>query len=273
MSNSVVLAQDAPGSRQNQAMVCLGGEGVTSDHLQQNVITDPLSRKVIAAAMRGEQPSPASFDDILTRESNVNTVLCAWAGVKFPGTEVIEAALRQAEKAWGGLTIHDRFFPKMEMAEIWEAIYGFNRFSQEERGNPGFKLYLKMNEEWWRTDKGVEQLPTEMGVIRLDFRDAMQPTNMAGAPYGLDQAAQEVWAQPDSLTSAEETSLLQLRSGYEFGRPLWGYGWARCRNACGSDDSLGVGWDASGGLRVDGIDRGAGFSIGALRRKYLVLGS
>lgn len=275
MEKSVVLVKDAPNSRVAQALTCLSAEGVnvTSDHLQMNVVTNPTQRSVVAAAMRGDLVSEQiAFRDLLCRENDINGVICEWAGVKFPGTPVIERALNQATEAWGELTVHDRFIPaELGIPQIYKAIYGFNEFCVKERGNLGFKLYHSMNEEWWRTNKDVQHIPTEAGIIHVDFSKVMAPTDVVGSPFNLNQDDQMRWAESDGITSAEELSLLQIRSGYEFGHPLWGYGWARCRNACGSGHSLGVGWYAGPGLGVGRYVQGAYCLIGAVRRKFLAL--
>lgn len=254
-----------------RSMDLLGVTGVNNSHVQAT-IDDPIRRAVVGSAYRGDLVAEkVSFDDILCRENNINGIICEWAGMKFPGADVIEKALRQAEEASNGLTVHDRFIPNgFGLPQIFEAIYGFNEFCKKERNNPGFKLYNEMKKEWWRSDKSVQHLPTEAQVIRLDFREIMAPTDMSGAPFNLAQPDQEKWAEPDGLTSAEELSLLQLRSGFEYGRPLWVYGWARCRNACGSGYSLRVYFLADDGFRVDYYDRVASYT-GAVRRKSLVL--
>lgn len=267
-----VFLKDTSHAKIHQGLVCLG-ETVTDGHWQQNVVTDPVQRTVVATAIRGElRTKMVSVDDLLRRENAITYRICHWAGVHFPRTDVIDRALRQAEVAWNGLTVHDRFIPAgLGLPRIYQAIYGFNEFCANEWGNVGFKLCHDPNKEWWRTNNDVQHIPTEAQIIRLDFREVMLPTNMAGAPFNLSQDDQEKWVDPYVLMSAEELSLLQLRSGFEYGHPLWGYGWARCRNAYGSGGSLCVLWDAGDGLGVNDHSLGAYYNIGAVRRKSVVL--
>lgn len=245
-----------------RTMELLGELGVMPGH-QQAVIDNPIRRATVAAALRGDFViERVTLDQLVERETNIVARIFGTDRCHVP---VIARALRQSEEAWGGLTANDRFIPgDLDLSQIFSAFY---------EHAPNLKLYHERNKEWWRTDNNVQRLPTETGVIRLDFVTVMQPTNLAGAPFNMTQPEQEKWAEPDGITSAEELCYLQLRSCTESGHPLWGYGWARCRNACGSDSSLDVSWSADSGWGVEFCGRGAGYVVGAVRRKYLALGA
>lgn len=265
-------------------MDLLAGGGVNNSHLRV-AIKDPIRRAAIAAAFRGDLGMEnASIDDILCREKNITGLICEWAGMKFPGPDVIGQAFRQAEKMWNGLTIHDRFIPGgMNLIQVYRVLYGFNRFCVKERSSRGFRLLgseepwkNEAGEEWWRTDEKVEHLPTETQIVRLDFREAMRYTDMLGSPFGLTPNDQEKWAEPDCIMSAEELCFLQVRSGLEYGSPLWGDGLARCRNSCGPEHMLSVKYEArdscfSRGMQICCCSRNACSGIGVIRRKAVLL--
>ena len=70
MGKSVVLVKDAPSSRIGQGLACLSADGaeITSDQWQQNVVTNPVQRNVVVAALRGESVTQISRQDVLERE-------------------------------------------------------------------------------------------------------------------------------------------------------------------------------------------------------------
>jgi len=242
----------------------------------QTAVSDPIRKVSVGAALRGELTvSQVAFDQIITRENNVLTLLCEWMGVKYPGVDVVERALRKAEAEWGGISIHDRVIPAgLDLAHLFAGFYAFNAAKTEQREMP-IKLGHPANEEWWRKDKNVQHLPTELSVIRQDLASVMQPTDLLGRPFYLNLEAQVAWAKDqggDGITSAEETAYLFLRSVYERGLPLWAAGSCRTRNAYGSTFSLYVYWDAGDGFCVDNYDRFGIWDVGVLPRKSLVLG-
>ncbi|OIN92456.1 hypothetical protein AUJ42_00390 [Candidatus Collierbacteria bacterium CG1_02_44_10] len=235
----------------------------------QRIVIDPQVREAVVAALRGQWViKPMDFGQLCEREGNYIGIICEMAGVNRPSDSSIEAALRKAEKEWGGLTEHDRVIPAgLTLGGLRQLFIAFN-----ETNAPGFKLYDSFRNRWWAENKDIQLLPTQLGVIRLDLGSAMLPTNLAGHPYFLSYEEQEVWAKAqggDGLTSVEETLCVFSRSGLEFQRPLWPAGSCRCRNSYGGAHSLSVDWDAANGLFVDRWYRDDhDWYLGALARKY-----
>lgn len=240
----------------------------------KQAVSDQICKSSVGAALRGELVlDKIPFDQILERECMVVQIVLGWSGLKYSGDNKVEAALRRAEAEWDGLTSHDRVIPgNLDLTRLFQAVYGFNDYCKSE-GKTGIKLGHEPNKEWWRSDKQAKSLPTYFGVLRQDLTVAMQPTDLTGSPFYLNADEHEAWARErggDGMTSVEETLYLFLRSAYEYGRPLWGVGWVRCRNTYGSDSHLALYWDAGDGLRVGRwgpVDRG--WAGGCLARKFL----
>jgi len=281
---TVILVKDAGHGRIQQGLDCLSQPGleVTAQDWQRNVIDDLFSRRRIATLMCGQPlDREISLDEIVTRENNTVQLVCGWAGLKYPGTDVVREALQKAQGQWGDVTVHDRFVPAgLGLPQLFTAIYAFNAWAQEreqaEVGRMPIPLYHKQGEEWWRTDKGVQHLPTKAGVSRLNHATAMQPYNMTGRPYNRNYDEQVEDAKKMRFDGIMETELATyhfLRNVIEFGRPLWAAGSCRCVNAYGSTGSLYVGWDADDGFIVSYWARELrDWDIGSLSRKYLELG-
>lgn len=239
----------------------------------QRIIDDPIHRATVTAACRGSLTTRVSFDDVFSREIRVNGVLCEWAGISAPSGKKIELALRKAETEWGGLTLHDRVIPEgLNILQLFQAMYAFNDYCSREN-KIGIKLTHERYQEWWRTNEKVQHLPTEFGILRQDLGAVMQPTDLAGRPFFLDVDEQEAWVREqggDGVTSVEETLYLFFRSAYEFGRPLWGGGWVRCRNKFGSGNRLFAYWVAGSGLDVNHLNTYVRYwTRGCLARKFL----
>jgi hypothetical protein len=243
-------------------------------HWQQSVINDPIQRRRVAAVICGQElPGVVQLNQIVARENNVLTLLCEWMGVKYPGVEVVSYALHKAEAEWGGISIHDRVLPAdLGLSQLFNGFYAFNAAKGEQREVP-IKLGHPANGEWWRTDKGVQHLPTELSVIRQDLGAVMQPTDLLGRPFNLNLEEQMAWSKEqggDGITSAKETVYLFLRSVYERGLPLWAAGSCRTRNTFGSANSLSVRWYAYDGFSVDYWNREhRDWDLGAFPRKSL----
>ena len=247
---------------------------------QRSVINDAIQRQKVAAVVCGQELlGEVPFDQIVTRENNILSLFCEWMGVKYPGVDVVERALRNVEAKWGRVTIHDRvILGGLDMKQLFQAVYGFNEYCRSE-GKMGIKLAHEPNKEWWRTDKDVQSLPTELSVNRQDLAAVMLPTDLAGRPFNLNLKEQIAWAKEqggDDLVSIEEGIYLFLRSAYERALPLWAVGSCRTRNTLGFAGSLGLGWDADGGFFVSRWGRwlrgSPGWYLGALPRKSLKLG-
>ncbi|MCX6809815.1 MAG: hypothetical protein NTZ65_03665 [Candidatus Berkelbacteria bacterium] len=251
------------------------GRCLVTPAMLQRVVTDPTHCAAVAAAMRGEQPSSARFDDILVREGNVTQIICDYAEVEYPGNDIVEKALRMVQAKRGVVTIHDRFAPKIALPQLFNFFYRYNKVAEEE-GRIPVKLWQTAGQENWR-GWDAEFLPTETGVINCDFSQVMRATDITGRPFLLDMDQQMTWAKEqggDGITSVEQITLLFIHSIIEFGRPLWGGGTVRCCNSCGSGDSLDVYWDADGGFGVgDWSCSDQDWNIGAVPRKCLVLGA
>lgn len=250
--------------------------GVTRGDLQRSVIDDAIQRQKVAAVMRGlDVPGEVSLDQIVTREDKTLQFLCEWMGVKFPGAKLLQEALLKAEAEWGVISIHDRVIPAgLGLAQLFAGFYAFNAVRNEQREVP-IKLGHPANEEWWRKDKDVQHLPTELSVIRQDLAAVMQPADLLGRPFYLSLDDQMAWAREqggDGITSAEEIGYLAFRRAYEYNLPPWAAGSCRTRNTYGSARSLLVDWYAFVGFRVAYYDRGARWFVGVLPRKSLVLG-
>jgi len=249
--------------------LAMGDEHVTPTMLKF-AASDPLRKKSVGAALRGELTfAKADFDFILTREQENITTIFNFAGIKQPETDMIVRALRSAEERFGVITTHDRVIPaSLTLDILFRALYGFNAWATNQDGYQPIKLEHNQNGEWWGTDRDVKHLPTELGVLRLDFAEAMQATDLIGRPYNLNMDDQNAWALEQGgsgLYSAEQTIYVFLRSIIERNRLLWSVGSCRCRNAYGSGRSLRVRFDAGDGFCVDYWDCDVRrWSLGAL---------
>ena len=93
---SAILAKDAPHGRVQMALDCLSQPGleVTSDDLQRNVIDEVISRRKVAAVIRGQYPPDlVAFDDLLVREVKIVQTICQMADVKCPNESKISERL------------------------------------------------------------------------------------------------------------------------------------------------------------------------------------
>ncbi|MBI3260866.1 hypothetical protein HYZ64_00645 [Candidatus Berkelbacteria bacterium] len=263
---TAVVLKNAPNNKISEGLVCLSNEGVTDSHWQRNVITDPLRRKNVAAALRGELGAPeVRFEDILAREVSVTGTFCKTADIEYPGDELIEKALRQKEAKAGSISVHDRFLPNdLHRRQLLLLSPKF-----------GIKLY---NNDSRQADCDGEKIPTKTGVFVLDYGTIFTPTDEKHRPFMLDYDDQDAWAREqggDGLSTAEQTIYVGvIRPKMELGYLPYMGGSLRCRNACGSGRSLGVGFSADDGLSVSDCVRAYRYwSLGALPGKYLELGS
>lgn len=118
---------------------------------------------------------------------------------------------------------------------------------------------------------------TKAGIFDCDLSTVMQPVDADQKPFMLNYDEHEAWSKDQGgtgLSSAEEAQYLILRMKLEFGRVLFMGGWIRCRNAAGSDDSVGVYFSAGGGLNVGCDGRSSRlWYYGCLPRKFTALGA
>lgn len=279
------MAKDAFGDGNglsHQFGLAMHDEGVTPSMFQAAVALGSLRKRSVGAALRGDLTvEQAALDEIVTRENNTVQLICGWAGVAYPGTDVIREALQRAQSQWGEVTGHDRFVPAgLGLPQLFAAIYGFNEWAKSAEqvavGRMPIPLYHEQNSEWWRKDKSVQYLPTKAGVSRLNHVTAMQPYDMTGRPYNRNYDEHVADAQAmrfDGIMEAELATYHFLRNVIEFGRPLWAAGSCRCVNTYGSAYSLSVSWDAALGFSVSSWNReNHNWNIGSLSRKYLELG-
>jgi len=234
----------------------------------QSVIDDPIKRSVVAAAYRGEIEA-ASIEpaDWIAREMTVSDEFVKLGLEEFSRDQVSFASK-------GVVGPNARFIPGGLTLEIlFLILYEWNKVEE----NPKVKLYRTPNEEWWHRDRTVESIPTEAGTLVCDFRQAMTPTDMAGRPFSLNMDEQTAWSKEQGssgLTSAEQLIYLFIRSVVERQLPLWANGYARCRNACGSDYSLGVDWCTGGGFGVSYWGRSSrDWCLGAVPEVFMALGA
>lgn len=248
---------------------------VTGQEWQNRVVNDPVTRRQVAAIIKGESLRPISLDDLLAREIELTTRFFTGIGT-IPHDEQIKRALEQAQDQWGGLTENDRFVPLIGLEEAFQFHYGWNAKRKTE-GLLGLKLGHEQDKEWWRTDKQVEHLPTVAGVIRCNFATLMEWTDLDGRPFNLNYDEHMTWGSEqggDGITSVEDNVYLNARSLMERGLPLIPLGLLRCRNCCGSGDSLNVRCDAAHGFDVEHWPRfDQHWSLGAVSRKFVALGN
>lgn len=270
---TAVVLQKAPHDRVDKGLACLGNEGVTSDDWQQRVITDPASRRRVAAVLRGKQHDPISLCVLAAREAQIVSQICEMGqmGARFLTIETVTPCLREAEQALDELTEHCRLIPgAFGLEELFRVLYALDDQCRQEHQGKGF-LYEARYEEQWRTNNEVEHTPTELGVTVYNLETGFMSTGMDGAPFNLPKAQQESWAKEqggDGLMSAEEILYLFTRSIMERSLPLWTTGGVRCRNTHGPGGSLSVRWDALDGLYVSHWVDDPHWNLGALARKF-----
>jgi len=209
----------------------------------QATIDDPIRRAAVAAAYRNEiEAASIAPADWAAREMAVSAELVKYGLPAFSAYQV--------EYMSNGAGVCNRFQPgSLTLQVLLHFFYNWN----ETKGNPPIKLAYKQGEEWWRTDKSVESLPTKTGVLTCDFGRVMQPIDLAGRPYSLSMYEQVKLAKQtggSGLTSAEQLTYLFIRSIVERRLPLWAAGSARCCNTYGSGNSLYVRWSADDGFYV-----------------------
>lgn len=244
-----VNLSDAPHGTIHQGLARFG-DRVTADHWQTNVIDDPIARKTVEAALRGEiEAASIAPADWAAREMAVSAELAKYGLPAFDAYQV--------EYMSNGAGVHDRFIPgDLTLQVLFPFFYSWN----DTEGNEPIKLGHEVNKEWWRTDRSVKPLSTKTGVLSCDFGRVMQPINLAGWPYNLklheDDSRvmdhQKLMKQMggSGLTTAEQLTYLFIRSVVERRLPLWAAGSARCCNIYGSDYSLSVYWHAADGFCV-----------------------
>jgi len=242
------------------------------------VTNDAIARKRVEAALRGETGPPVTLDDLVNRETALTKQWCGLAKMAYPGADVVDRVLREADQTWGGLNEHDRFVPGSIGLELaFQAIIGWNEQCDKER-QPGLKVKLAVTpgEEFWRQDKSVQRLPTDCGVFRcgVPLAEIAHPWDSQGRPYNLiheaqDEACREVGGE--GLSTAEELMFLVGRGTIEHpGRPCWPPTCFRAKNFFGSGSSLSVYWNVGGLKVISWYGRDSTFcGLGALPRRLL----
>jgi len=247
---------------------------VASSFIDRIIRRDPVAIRQMKALAKGE-PFAYDFDTLLEREKHWLGAICTDAGVAYPGDDLVKAALEKMSEVKGMVTEHDRVvIGKLGLPQIFQAFYALNDRLRTSGEEPVW-LYTDPGKEFWRTDKAVEHLPTEFGVLRQDFGRVAE-VDRRHQPRNLTYDQHHSWTLErggDGMTSAEETSYLELRCQLEFNRPLFSGISIRCRNAYGSDYSLYVYSSAVLGFYVDRMARhDAHWYCGALAREFVGLG-
>ena len=197
------------------------------------------------------------------------------AGLPFPGNDMIEKALRQAEAKRGFVSAHDRVvLGGLGLRELFTFFYRFNEL-QEKDSKPTLKLGHEVKKEWWRTDENVQHILTKTGVFTWDFRDTIRATDLAGRPFYLNADDQDAWGRECGgigRSTVEQATYLFQRCLIETGLPMWGVGSLRGKNSYGSDGSLLVYWSAAHGFGVGYWHRSArDWFLAALPEVFLEL--
>ncbi len=271
----VVVLNEAPHNRIEKGLACLANAGVTSDHWQQATIDDPIARRCVASALKGEVATPITQDDWLEREAEILSQICdSGKGSGMFSVESLRPALNRAVEEWGEPTEHWRVIPgAYTLPDLFEILYRLEDKWQEDHSGKSF-LCGRRKEEWWRTSDTYQPIATELGVMVCNLETCANPTDLDGAPYYLNREEQEAWVKTqgaEEMMSAEEVIYLFIRSIMGLSRPLWPAGTMRCRNNTGSGGSLSVYWHARDGLSVSGWhDVGPSWCIGALPRKLVL---
>ena len=210
---------------------------------------DDVRRMVLSLGSSAD----CSRDDWIGRETAI-LARCAECGLPKIGADAVAGAWQE------GCGMHHRYVPEgLTMPQLLDAC-----------GASGVKICNKT------IPSGGEHLPTERGVFEADLGRTMTPTNRQHHPFMLDYDAHIAWAKAqggDGIASAEQVLYSLLRDSVENDGISFMGGWIRCSNACGSGFSLGVDWDAVGGLQVAGFDRSdASWCFGAVPRKFRSIG-
>ncbi len=233
-------------------------EGVDLNDWQQRVINDPIMRRTVGAALRGEiAEASIGAQDWINREFGMceERAKC--------GLPVVEK--RQVENAWrDGFGQHHHFLPgDLGRVQILEACQ-----------KAGIKIY---NSSVAAADCNGDVLPTKAGVLEVNYGAVMVPTDREHRPFMLDYDQQCEWSNQQGgkgFTTAEESLMYILDMWIAIGRITYMGGSIRCKNASGSGYSLFVRWDADRGLRVYGFERDAQrWYLGAVPRKYTAIGA
>ena len=237
----------------NDVDLALGGSGVTPE-MMNRVVTYPILRMRVAAALHGETAPPVTLDDLVAREIALTKQWCELAEVTYPGDKIVQQVLMDADKAWGGLTVNDRFIPGgLWLDETFQAIIGWNaRCDEESQLGSKVKLAVKPGEEFWHTDKSVQRLKTEQGVFRCrsPLKEILHPWDAESTPYNLSYDRQDEICREaggEGLCFAAEMIYFSVRGTLEKpGQPCWSPLVVRVKDFYGSGDSLSVLWDAGG---------------------------
>lgn len=226
----------------------------------QEIINDPLRRRQVFLAMSGELVvSGMSREEWVEREMGCLGRLADLPSLSFkPDADCVARAWHE------GCGAHDHW-----MQKTWRMEPLLNACK-----DAGIKM-ANMS-----IPSAGKNMPTDEGVIRYDFEKIMKPTTpnrfSVAPPFNLTNDQQVEWAKNeggDGLTSVEETLFLILVAWVMNGRMPFMGGWIRCRNGCGSGQSLGVDWLAVGGLLVGSDDLSfAGWGCGAVPRVFQPVG-
>jgi hypothetical protein len=229
----------------DQLGITLTKQRVTA-HMVHMANADASRGNSVGAAFRGELVlGEISPEEWIARECAVGEELSGLGlPTAFDPREVVRAAN-------AGVTVHSRFLPGgLTLTALFPLLYAWNEKAGED---DILKLYGDRDNEWWRKNGSVQQLPTKAGVLTCNFLQVMQPTDLAGRPFYLNMEEQTAWAKAQGgsgLASAEQLVYLFIRSVVERQLPLWAVGSARCCNTYGSDYSLNVYWNAGDGFYV-----------------------
>lgn len=226
------------------------GYGVDQTHYDR-LVKDPAYRRQVGQVMTGQLTvTEITRDEWLDRELNFQYQLKE-LGLPSASREQLEAAYKE------GFGLNHRFVPAGLTRQILL--------------DASAKAGIKTGTDY----PSGEQLPTEAGIFDCDLSTVMQPVDADQKPFMLNYDEHEAWSKDQGgsgISSGEEVMYLILRMKLEFGRVLFMGGWVRCRNAAGSDDSVGVDFNADGGLSVYyGSRSGRIWCFGCLPRKFTAL--
>jgi len=231
----------------------------------QATIDDPIRRAVVAAAYRNKieavSIAPACW---IAREMAISAELVKYGLPAFGAYDV--------EYMSTCASVHDRFIPDdLTLQVLFPFFYSWNNTG----GNEQIKLAHVPGNEWWRTDKNAESLPTKAGVLTCDFDKVMQAVDLSDRPFFLSMDEQVKFAKQmggSGLTSVEQLTYLFIRSVVERRLPLWSAGLARCCNLYGSGYLLSVDWSADHGFCINHRHRTAkSWRLGAVLEAFTAL--